>query len=101
MGVLCGPYSYSRMENEDYEEVNHRRAQFLIYKVMQKADSARKPSWLKVKIFKLKVKVGKRFKSLRKSISSTVSSAKSGVCKKINCQLKAWKPLIHGMADRK
>ncbi|KAL2523995.1 Heat shock 70 kDa protein 16 [Abeliophyllum distichum] len=98
MALLSGPYGYSRMENEDSEELNHRRAQFLIYKVLQKADSGRKPSWLKVKIFKLKTKVGKRFKSLRKSISSTVSSAKSGVCKQINSKIKVRVQLnLHGI----
>jgi len=43
------------MDKEDSEERKHRQAQFLIYKALEKVDSRRKPSYLRIKIFKLKV----------------------------------------------
>ncbi|CAI9755110.1 unnamed protein product [Fraxinus pennsylvanica] len=97
MAFLNRSYAYSKMEMFDPEEKKHQRAQFLIYKALQKAEIRRsRPSWLRVKMFKLKIKIGKRFKTLRKSIGVTLASAKTGFCKKITCQLKSWKRLIHG-----
>ncbi|KAI3456445.1 hypothetical protein Pfo_013108 [Paulownia fortunei] len=96
MALLNRPYVYSKIENEDPEEMQHRRAQFLIYKAMQKADTRRRPSWLRVKMFKLKIKIGKRLKNLRKGFSSTVFSAKADFCKQITCVLKSCKHLLHG-----
>lgn len=73
------PYVYSKIENENKEEIQHRKAQFLIYKTLRKADfvvSKRKKSsnWLKVKNFKLKIKIGRKLKRLRKKILFTFSS---------------------------
>ncbi|KAK4439332.1 hypothetical protein Salat_0268100 [Sesamum alatum] len=99
MGVLnrAAAYGYSRVENEDPDETKHRLAQFLIYKAMQRADGCRRrPSWLRVKMFKLKIKIGKRLKKLRKGISSTLCSAKADLCKQITCVLKSCKYLLHG-----
>ncbi|KAL8227411.1 hypothetical protein R6Q59_000122 [Mikania micrantha] len=52
--------------NEDPEETKSRKARFLIYKSLEKADDlirkSRKPSWLKVKIFKMKIRFGKKLK---------------------------------------
>ncbi|CAA3009354.1 Hypothetical predicted protein [Olea europaea subsp. europaea] len=97
MDILNRHYAYSKMEMFDPEEKQHQRAQFLIYKALQKAEIRRsRPSWLKVKVFKLKIKIGKRFKTLRKRIGLTLSSAKIGFCKKITCQWKSWKRQIHG-----
>ncbi|KAF8409553.1 hypothetical protein HHK36_005631 [Tetracentron sinense] len=97
MSLLRRPYAYSKMEIEDPEERTHRRAQFLIYKVMQQADSRRRPSSLRVKICKLKVKIGKRLKRLRKSMSVTISVAKVDVYKQaISRQWKTWRRLLRG-----
>ncbi|KAI3718730.1 hypothetical protein L6452_19612 [Arctium lappa] len=73
--VYGKPYAYSRMEMEDPEEVKHRKAQFLIYKSLEKADQdsvrkSRRPSWLRVRMFKLKIKFGKKMKKLKKSFNS-------------------------------
>ncbi|KAH6792795.1 hypothetical protein C2S52_003272 [Perilla frutescens var. hirtella] len=79
MGVVNRAYAYSKMDNEDGEEMKHRRAQFLIYKAMQKADDVRRrPSWLRVKMFKLKIKIGKRFKKphFYKQIASLFKSCR-------------------------
>ncbi|KAL8461404.1 hypothetical protein ACS0TY_032756 [Phlomoides rotata] len=94
MSVLNrGPYGYSKIENEDPEEVKHRKAQFLIYKAMQKADHGRRrPSWLRVKMFKLKIKFGTRLKKLRKGFSSTL---KPDFLKQIAFLLKSCKQLLH------
>ncbi|KAI9123397.1 hypothetical protein K1719_004697 [Acacia pycnantha] len=76
------PMAYSKMEKEDPEERIHRRAQFLIYKVLVKADSQRKSSsCLGIRISKIKVKIGSRMKKMRK---------------RIVCHLKSWKRLFAG-----
>ncbi|XP_051125053.1 uncharacterized protein LOC127247298 [Andrographis paniculata] len=84
-------YGYSRVDNEDPEEAQHRRAQFLIYKSMQRADQAgrrrRRPSWLRVKISKLRIKIGKRLKRL----TSAVFSAKMDLCKHVSCVFRSCK----------
>ncbi|KAL8268043.1 hypothetical protein R6Q59_001841 [Mikania micrantha] len=68
MNIVYGKssYAYSRMQMEDPEETKSRKARFLIYKSLEKADDlirkSRKPSWLKVKIFKMKIRFGKKLK---------------------------------------
>jgi len=59
-------HGYSKMDKEDSEERKHRQAQFLIYKALEKADSRRKPSYLRIKIFKLKVKLGNSCRRIKK-----------------------------------
>ncbi|KAL3522015.1 hypothetical protein ACH5RR_014849 [Cinchona calisaya] len=86
------------MEMEDPEEIKHRRAQFLIYKALQQADISprrSRPSWLKVKTNKLKIRIGKRLKRLRKTMLSTISAAEVGFHKQFISQLKALKRLFH------
>ncbi|XP_027087854.1 uncharacterized protein LOC113783848 [Coffea eugenioides] len=95
MSLLSRRFSYSKLEMEDPEEVRRRRAQFLIYKTLQRADSPRRrPSWLKVKTSKLKIRIGKRLKRLRKSILSTISNAEAGLHKQLISHLKAFKCLL-------
>ncbi|KAI3466576.1 hypothetical protein Pfo_023239 [Paulownia fortunei] len=96
MALLNRPYAYSKIQFEDPDEIKHRRAQFLIYKVLQKADTRSRPSWLRVKVCKLKIKIGKRLKKLRKGFSSTVFLAKADFCKQITCVLKSCKYLLQG-----
>ncbi|KAH6790480.1 hypothetical protein C2S51_005486 [Perilla frutescens var. frutescens] len=94
MGVVNRPYAYSKMDNEDGEEMKHRRAQFLIYKAMQKADDVRRrPSWLRVKMFKLKIKIGKRFKKLKRGF---FSAPKPHFYNQIACLFKSCKHFLHG-----
>ncbi|XP_052183075.1 uncharacterized protein LOC127795445 [Diospyros lotus] len=89
------PYLYSKMDKEDPEETRRRRAQFLIYKVLQQADSRRKqPPYVKARICVLKIKVGKRLKRLRKRMLLTVSAAKSSLYKRVVGHLKTWKSLV-------
>ncbi|CAK8565920.1 unnamed protein product [Lathyrus sativus] len=57
---------YSKMDKEDSEERKHRQAQFLIYKALEKVDSQRKPSFLRIKIFKLKIKLGNSCRKIKK-----------------------------------
>ncbi|KAG6392329.1 hypothetical protein SASPL_146546 [Salvia splendens] len=81
MVVMNKPYAYAKMESEDGEEVKHRRAQFLIYKSLQKADGRKRPSWLRVKMFKLKIKIGRRLKKgfslfSSKHLASLIKSCK-------------------------
>ncbi|OIT33910.1 PREDICTED: uncharacterized protein LOC109205384 [Nicotiana attenuata] len=98
--LLSKPYyAYSKMEMEDSEELQHRRAQFLIHKSLQKSDSIshrRQPIWLKVKVCKLKIKIGRRLKRMKKSILLKFSATKNVVSKQFNFQLKSWKRLIKG-----
>ncbi|PIM98958.1 hypothetical protein CDL12_28550 [Handroanthus impetiginosus] len=99
MALLNRPYSYTKIQFEDPDEIQHRRAQFLIYKVLQKADTRSRPSWLRVKVFKLKIKIGKKLKKLRKGLSSNLFLAKADFCKRISCVLKSCKFLLQGKQD--
>ncbi|OMO76765.1 hypothetical protein CCACVL1_15428 [Corchorus capsularis] len=94
MALLRKPYSYSKIDKEDPEDIIHRRAQFLIYKVMQQADSRRKPSFMRIRLCRLKVKIGRRLKKLRKSAFVCISAARVGVYKQLINQLKTWRRLF-------
>lgn len=85
---------YSKIDKEDPEEVIHRRAQFLVYKVMQQAEYRRRPSNLKIRIRKLKVKFGIRLKKLRKSMLLNISAVRVVVYKQVFRQLKTCKSLF-------
>ncbi|KAA3489041.1 hypothetical protein EPI10_032719 [Gossypium australe] len=67
MVILRRSNGYSKVDKEDPEEIIHRRAQFLIHKVLERADCRRKPSFLRIRLCRLKVKIGRRLKKLRKS----------------------------------
>ncbi|KAK4284393.1 hypothetical protein QN277_001235 [Acacia crassicarpa] len=101
------PYGYSKVEKEDPEEMKHRRAQFLIYKVMEQADqfdyshrqnkakaSSSSCRSLRIRISKLKVRIGKRLRRFRKKIMLSVSAAKSGFHGRIMSHLKTWRNII-------
>ncbi|MCE5167104.1 hypothetical protein HAX54_037491 [Datura stramonium] len=99
--LLSKPYyAYSKMEMEDPEEVQHRKAQFLIHKSLQKSDSIgsqrKQPIWLKVKVCKLKIKIGGRLTRMRKSILLKLSKGHVVCYKQLICQLKSWKRFIKG-----
>ncbi|KAE9599060.1 hypothetical protein Lal_00044051 [Lupinus albus] len=91
MALSRRPYSYSKMDKEDPEEVIRRRAQFLIYKVLEKANSPRKILRLRIRITKLKVKIGNRLRRLRKRIMLSVSAVKVGIHGHFTSQVKTWK----------
>ncbi|CAA0825174.1 Unknown protein [Striga hermonthica] len=96
---LNKPFSYTKINFEDPDEIQHRRAQFLIYKVLQKVDnrsSARQRSWLRVKVCRLKMKIGKRLRRLRKRFSSIFFLTKADFRKKMAFVLKSYKHLVHG-----
>ncbi|KAK0579730.1 hypothetical protein LWI29_030666 [Acer saccharum] len=83
MTILRRQSNYTKLDKEDPEEIQRRKAQFLIYKVMEQADSIfpsprkRRPSsFLRLRLCRLKVKIGKR---LRKSIyAARISFHKQG-----------------------
>ncbi|KZV55175.1 hypothetical protein F511_12762 [Dorcoceras hygrometricum] len=87
MALLNKKNGYSKIQSGDPDEMKHRRAQFLIYKSLQKADTRRRPSWLKVRIFRLKIKIGKK---LRKGFSIASFSAKTDLYRQIAGALKSW-----------
>ncbi|XP_074267788.1 uncharacterized protein LOC141591376 [Silene latifolia] len=91
-------YGYTKMEKEDPQEKSHREAQFLIYKTMKQADqiNMRRSSWLKLRLCKLKVKIGKKLLCLRKGMLCNVSKTKGGVCKHLMGHFKSFKKLFHG-----
>ncbi|KAL1560102.1 hypothetical protein AAHA92_10362 [Salvia divinorum] len=93
------PYAYSKMESEDLEELKHRRALFLIYKSLQKADGRRRPSWLRVKMIRLKIKIGKRLKRGFSSTSTLFFSAKANFYRQIAFLLKSCKHFLHAKPD--
>ncbi|KAK4765060.1 hypothetical protein SAY86_026150 [Trapa natans] len=94
------PFAYSKLAKEDIEEAIHRRAQFLIYKTMEEADciGSRRSrpclTLMKVRLSKVKMKIGKRLKSLRKRILSTISMAGASTCGNMTRQMKACKRLF-------
>ncbi|KAL5578859.1 hypothetical protein UlMin_011301 [Ulmus minor] len=94
--VMKKPYVYSKMDKEDPEEKIHRRAQFLIYKAMERAETRRRPSYLRIRIRKLKFKIGKRLTRLRKTMMLGVSAAKVCFCRQVSGQLKTCKRLFSG-----
>ncbi|KAK7305388.1 hypothetical protein VNO77_43293 [Canavalia gladiata] len=63
-------HGYSKMDKEDPEERMHRQAQFLICKVLEKVDSRRKPSCVKIRIVKLKIKIGNSLRGIKRRIFS-------------------------------
>ncbi|XP_058202775.1 uncharacterized protein LOC131317226 [Rhododendron vialii] len=81
-------YAYSKMEREDPEEAKHRLAQFLIYKALEKADPRTRQSCFRVRVSKLKIKMGRRLKRLRKTMLLTMSAAKRGLYKQVSSRFK-------------
>lgn len=91
MTILRRSCGYSKVDKEDPEEVSRRRAQFLIYKVLVQADSRRKPSFIRIRLCKLKIKIGKRLRKLRKSMLVSISAARIAFYKQLITQLTSWK----------
>ncbi|WOK91859.1 hypothetical protein Cni_G00550 [Canna indica] len=87
---LLRSYSYSRLEKEDPEERRHRKAQFLIYKVLEQAEChrRRKQTLARVVISRFRLKIGLRLKKL--------GIRRSRVCvgEKLTKQLKRWKQAV-------
>ncbi|KAF8030150.1 hypothetical protein BT93_E2548 [Corymbia citriodora subsp. variegata] len=100
MALLKKPYAYTRMDFEDTEEKKHRKAQFLIYKVLERADAQRRPSLLRVKLCQLKVKIGRRLKSSRKRMALMVSKARLAVYKRLMSQLRSLEALVWPCRDQ-
>ncbi|KAG7653944.1 hypothetical protein ISN44_As01g011620 [Arabidopsis suecica] len=100
MTLFKRPCLYSKMDKEDPEEVHRQRAKFLIYKTLQEADliSRRDPhsSFLRLKLYLLKVKIGKRLTNLRRSVVSAVRFG--GIRKHSHNGVRALKKLFHGGA---
>ncbi|XP_014518215.2 uncharacterized protein LOC106775583 [Vigna radiata var. radiata] len=94
MDLCRRSYAYSKVDKEDPQDIIHRRAQFLIHKVLEKADSRRKPSCLRLRISKLKIKIGKRLMRLRKRIISGVSTVRLGIHGHFITQLRTWKRIF-------
>uniref|UniRef100_A0A9I9CEN9 Uncharacterized protein n=1 Tax=Cucumis melo TaxID=3656 RepID=A0A9I9CEN9_CUCME len=86
---------YSRMEKEDPDEKKHRQAQFLIYKIMEQASngSKRRPSCLRIRIRKFKLRIGRRLKKMKKTMAMSFSTARIGICSQLG-QLRSCKSLF-------
>ncbi|KAI9091613.1 hypothetical protein K1719_028056 [Acacia pycnantha] len=69
-------YGYTKMDKEDPEETRHRRAQFLIYKVLHKYDSpssrATRPCLVRIRLSKFKINIGNRFSRINKTLKRLV-----------------------------
>ncbi|KAF8030149.1 hypothetical protein BT93_E2547 [Corymbia citriodora subsp. variegata] len=94
MALFKKPYAYARMDFEDPEEKKHRKAQFLIYKVLEQADARRRPSLLRVRLCRLKVKIGRRLKRSRKRMALMISKVRLAVYKQLMSQLKSLEALV-------
>ncbi|KAJ8622004.1 hypothetical protein MRB53_030533 [Persea americana] len=91
MSYFPRPYSYSKIEEEDPDELKHRRAQWLIARALEQADSQRRRRF---RVYKLKIKIGKRFMTLRRSMQCSVLTAKAGICRQFITQFKLWKRVL-------
>ncbi|KAI6704508.1 hypothetical protein NL676_007470 [Syzygium grande] len=100
MALLKKPYAYARMDFEDPEEKKHRKAQFLIYKVLERADARRRPSLLRVKLCRLKVKIGQRLKKSRKRMALMISKVRLAVYKQLMSQLRSLEALVWPRKDQ-
>ncbi|KAF5729044.1 hypothetical protein HS088_TW21G01201 [Tripterygium wilfordii] len=85
---------YSKIDKEDPEEILHRRAQFLIYKVLKQADSRGRSSFMRIRLSRLKIKIGKKLKCLRRGMLLTLSTTRIKLYKQLGGLLRAWKRLI-------
>ncbi|GMI93314.1 hypothetical protein like AT1G11655 [Hibiscus trionum] len=95
MAVLKRSYGYSKVNKEDPDEIIHRRAQFLIYKALEQADSIRKPSFIRIRLCRLKLKIGRKLKKLRKTAMVSVSGLRICVYRHVLNQLKTWRRLFN------
>ncbi|VVA91010.1 unnamed protein product [Arabis nemorensis] len=101
MTLFKRPCIYSKIHKDDPEEVFHRRAKFLIYKTLQEVDlisrrSSPPSSFLRMKLFRLKAKIGKSLTKLRKSVVSAVRFG--GIRKHSLSGVRALKKLFHSGA---
>ncbi|KAI3928342.1 hypothetical protein MKW98_023943 [Papaver atlanticum] len=100
MKNTSGSFGYAQMEKEDPEDMKHRKAQFMIYKTMQKADvavSSSSPSSsnpIRIRICRLKIKFGNKLKRLRKSLLYSISST-------VNTRVCAYKQFINQLKNLK
>ncbi|KAI3906648.1 hypothetical protein MKW92_018149 [Papaver armeniacum] len=94
-----GSFGYAQIQKEDPEDMKHRKAQFMIYKTMQKADvvvSSSSPSSnpIRIRICRLKIKFGNKLKRLRKSLLYSISST-------VNTRVCAYKQFINQLKNLK
>ncbi|KAI3971994.1 hypothetical protein MKX01_030195 [Papaver californicum] len=93
-------FGYVQMEKEDPEDMKHRKAQFMIYKTMQKADiavassSTSSSNPIRIRICRLKIKFGNKLKRLRKSLLYSISSS-------VNTRVRAYKQFINQLKNLK
>ncbi|CAH8383951.1 unnamed protein product [Eruca vesicaria subsp. sativa] len=98
MTLFKRPCKYSKVNKEDPEEVFHQRAKFLIYKTLQEVDlvsrrSSHPSSFLRMKLLRLKVEIGKSLTKLRRSVVSVVSFG--GIRKHSQSSVRALKKMFH------
>ncbi|XP_010529440.1 PREDICTED: uncharacterized protein LOC104806304 [Tarenaya hassleriana] len=84
MATVKNPYLYTKMEKEDPEDMIHRRAQFLIQKILERADNQTRQQqrrWGGTTSFArkrvavgIRLRIGRRLRRLRKSVIVHVSS---------------------------
>ncbi|XP_010434106.1 PREDICTED: uncharacterized protein LOC104718130 [Camelina sativa] len=76
MAMMKNPNQYTKIEKEDPNEIIHRRAQFLIHKILQRADTEtlrhvqKRNTTMKTPSFRvvgIRMKIGKKLRKLRKS----------------------------------
>ncbi|OAY81052.1 hypothetical protein ACMD2_11469 [Ananas comosus] len=92
MILLRAPFSYTRVEEEDPDELRHRRAQYLIYKVLEEAESLSRQYYSRRRVFKVRVKIGSRLKRLRLAIQGV----KLFVRRRITKHFKHPNNVLHG-----
>ncbi|KAL4201185.1 hypothetical protein AMTRI_Chr02g214900 [Amborella trichopoda] len=90
-------YAYYKLPafHEDPEEQNHRLALYLIAKTLEKSDKPRRrPSLLRLRLCKLRIRLRKHIRKLKKRIQMGLSFINSDVCKQIHGQLKFFEKFV-------
>ncbi|EOA22532.1 hypothetical protein CARUB_v10003186mg, partial [Capsella rubella] len=88
------PYEYTKMEKEDPQELIHRRAQFLIQKVLERAENKTRQQQqqqqrrrsssgplVMIRVVGIRMRIGKKLRKLRKNNSCVCNNFISRVLK--------------------
>ncbi|XP_056861978.1 uncharacterized protein LOC108844865 [Raphanus sativus] len=87
-----GPYVYTKIEKEDPQELIHRRAQFLIHKVLERADNKTRQQHQRkrssgpliiIRVAGIRMRIGKKLRKLRKNNSCVCKNLVSRLIKSV------------------
>ncbi|KAI4371136.1 hypothetical protein MLD38_019402 [Melastoma candidum] len=96
MALLRRQLAYAKIEAEDPEELKHRKARFLIYKALERAEAISRPrqSFLGVRLYTTKAKIGKRLRKPGRRATRILAVARATLFRKISRQFKYLEALV-------